>query len=94
MNFETAKNIVIEYLRTQITEDSAIIEASTMEKEYGWIFFYNTKKYIETENPLHSLVGNGPIVILRETGQLCLLDSNVPSKESIENFERDRISHS
>lgn len=34
-----------------------------IESDFGWIFFYNSKEFIETGNPISSLVGNGPIFV-------------------------------
>ena len=33
-------------------DDYAIQEADTVEKPCGWMFFYNTKAYLETKNPI------------------------------------------
>ena len=34
----------------------AIIDDETIEKEYGWVFFYETKEYLKTGDLLDTLV--------------------------------------
>jgi hypothetical protein len=42
----------------------------TIEFELGWVFFYQTKDYIETGDPLKRLIGNAPIIINKQTGAI------------------------
>ena len=41
-----------------------ILDAHTIAKPYGWVFFYNSKKFVESGDFLDSTVGNGPMVVL------------------------------
>lgn len=34
-----------------------------------WIVPYNTKEYLETDNPVHSLIGSEPLFISKTTGK-------------------------
>jgi|HubBroStandDraft_2_1064218.scaffolds.fasta_scaffold421536_2 hypothetical protein len=34
-----------------------------MDRPYGWVFFYQAKRSIETRNPLDGFGGNAPIII-------------------------------
>lgn len=40
-----------------------LLENETIEKECYWIFFYNSKEYIETGNFSYCLAGNSPLII-------------------------------
>ena len=40
-----------------------LIESATMEKTYGWIFFYNSRQYIEEGNMSLALAGNTPLIV-------------------------------
>lgn len=66
----------------------AIIESRTLQKPYGWVFFYNSRRFLETGNPLEALGGNGPIVVERAEGRLHQLGSALPPDASIAEFER------
>ena len=86
-----AHAIVKQYIDDQCRDvpgGVAIIEKRTIQKPYGWIFFYNSNRYLETLSPLEALGGNGPIVVKRADGNLHQLGSGVPPDVSIAEFER------
>jgi hypothetical protein len=45
-----------------------VLEADTIERPFGWVFFYNTKRFIETGVFKYRLAGNGPVIVDRESG--------------------------
>ena len=67
-----------------------VLEERTIAKPYGWIFFYNGKLFIETTDIMHAIAGNGPIVILAETGETILLGTARRPAEEIARFEHER----
>jgi hypothetical protein len=68
--------------------DFAIQESDTVEKPFGWVFFYNTKKFIETGDPKYIRPGNGPLVVERLGGNTTFLSTSLPPAKAIEEFER------
>ena len=48
--------------------DCAILKNETIEKNWGWIFFYQSKAYIESGDFRDMLGGNAPIFVNNETG--------------------------
>ena len=66
----------------------AVWEEYTVERDHVFAFVCNTKKYIETRNPRHTLVGLGPIIVNRRTGAVAVCGSNPSSRESINDYER------
>jgi hypothetical protein len=54
-----------------------IIHNKTIHASEGWIFFYNSKEFIETGDRSSALAGNGPIFVDRN-GDARLLPSAVP----------------
>jgi Immunity protein 35 len=63
-------------------DEFLLIEGNTVETDHGWVFFYNTREFIDTGEPTSSLVGNGPIFVSR-TGEVRELPSAVPWETSI-----------
>ena len=57
--------------------DFALIYDRTVEANEGWVFFYNTREFIETGNSDSRLAGNGPIFVNRN-GVVRNLPSAVP----------------
>jgi hypothetical protein len=64
----------------------SIVDARTIVTEYGWIFFWNTKKFIETRDIKTSIPGAGPIVVTKK-GEVEFLRTNVPPVEAIAEYE-------
>lgn len=67
-----------------------LVEEVTLTKPYGWIFFYNSRRYMDTRDIFHAIAGNGPVVILADTGEVVTLGTALRSEEEIALFERDR----
>src|SRR6185503_3838324 len=55
-----------------------IQEEETLERDFGWIFFISTKKYLQTKNPGDLIPGIGPLVVERATGSAQFLATSVP----------------
>ncbi len=66
-----------------IGESLSIIDRQTVEFDRGWIFFYNTLRYLDKGDELARLAGNGPIFVSR-SGRVFELPSAVPWQESVD----------
>ena len=83
ISFETALEKMKSLLQVMQTESGrgltyVILEGQTIEKPYGWIFFYNTKEFLETGNYLFHLAGNAPILVLRNNGMVIKTSTHEP----------------
>ena len=88
MKREDAERIVQEYLDSHwrhITEVE-IMHDRTIEREYGWIFLYQSKKYLETNNLRDMLIGNAPILV-KHLGETVLFPTSLRVEESIRRYE-------
>ena len=94
---EQAKKIVYEHLNKPPKYDYPDVPKYEMvitdlqEKFYGWIFYYQTKKYIETEDFRDAVAGNVPILFEKETGKLIPL--GVSPLESLELYEKGEFEY-
>jgi len=43
-------------------DDVVFLEELTRERPYGWVFFYESRRFIETGDIMHAFGGNGPLV--------------------------------
>ncbi|MGW3242367.1 YrhB domain-containing protein [Streptomyces sp. NPDC001070] len=71
---ERAREIIDAYL-AQIKSDppdrnvtAVIIEVR--EHRFGWEFWYQSSRYVQTKNTRHMWIGTGPIVVDRRDGRL------------------------
>jgi hypothetical protein len=63
------------------------VEASTIERSFGWVFFYNSRKFLETGVTRYRLAGNGPIIVNKVSGEIVFCGSNKPPEELINDYE-------
>jgi hypothetical protein len=65
-----ALEIVSRELQSMTTpeEPFVIVDSHTIEKPYGWVFFYNSKKFAETSIFSYTLAGNGPVIFSKYDG--------------------------
>lgn len=55
--------------RSDEAREYAIYADRTQEHDFGWVFFFNSKAYVETGDTRHQVPGCGPLVVLRENGE-------------------------
>jgi len=71
-------------------ESRAIIESQTIERPYGWVFFYQSKRYLETRDPSDALAGNAPLIVDRLTGQVTVTGTAHPTEYYLAQYEAAR----
>ena len=89
----TARQIVADYIgRTQSIPETPIIilDEETIEKPYGWIFFYTSQQFYETDDVSYALAGNGPIVVEKADGSVHQLGTAEPEEVTIRAYEAQR----
>jgi len=69
------------------TVELAIVDSETIEKEYGWVFFYQTKEYLKSANIVDALVGNAPFIVNKYTGELIETGTANPIEDYIAEYE-------
>jgi immunity protein 35 of polymorphic toxin system len=67
-----------------------VLEEQTIEKDYGWIFQFTTRRYRETHDPGALVPGTGPLVVERDSGATAFLATSVCPEKAIEEYERRR----
>jgi hypothetical protein len=69
--------------------DYRILVEDTMERPYGWVFFYPSKDFLESGNVLDMLLGNAPLLVLRETGEVRTLGTAHPVEVFLERVDEE-----
>jgi hypothetical protein len=93
VNQQDARKLVLTQINEEynIPGDELVIrDEKTIEKSYGWIFFYNSKRYLQTQEIHYLVIGNGPIIFERDSGNIVRLTSACSANESIEDYEKRR----
>jgi hypothetical protein len=86
---QEAQAIAIKLLHdSQPDAEYEIFSDQTMERDFGWVFFYAPRRYFETKNPKYLIPGDGPLVVLRKDGATRFLPTSVPPIPAVAEFER------
>src|SRR6188768_3437442 len=86
--------IVAEINRSQKDDDAgtpialAIVDEHTIERPWGWVFFYNSRRFVETRDFRHALAGNAPYIVNRHTGEIRLTGTAHKIEYYIAHYER------
>lgn len=70
---------------TATDSEFVILHEKTVEIERGWVFFYNSREFVETGNPISALAGNCPIFVNR-LGNVRELPTAVPWEVGIKDI--------
>jgi len=88
MDIDEAKSFVLAELKQQFGETVQIVDSQTIEKPYGWVFFYNSKEFIETGNIYAALMSNAPLICTRD-GRTYTLQMFCSVNEAVEMIEKE-----
>ena len=70
-------------------EDTLVIlEEETIERPWGWVFFYTSRLWRETGDFRYALAGNAPLIVERDSGRILPTGTALPLEQYIENYER------
>ena len=88
--FKVVRNFLDEMTSSsESTPELTIVEEDTIEKPFGWVFFYQSKIFLETGEYQHRVAGNGPLIVNREGGNLYICPSYQSSEKSISIYEQN-----
>jgi len=80
---DLVRSVVVKESGRQIT----IVEGSTIERPFGWIFFYNSTSYLVGNDGSARLVGNAPIIVNKHSGTLSRTGTSFRAEQYAEAYE-------
>lgn len=87
ITLETAKSLANQHLLSLHQEECEQLTISNIQIEpFGWIFFYQTKEFIETGSISSMLAGNSPFIINNDTGEIYTLGTAYPTDVYIKEY--------
>lgn len=96
MDETTAREIAKRYVdkaARDIGVELQIVDGNTIEGDFGWVFFYDSAKYLESGSISDALAGNAPILIAREDGSVHETGTAHPVEHYIEAYQRCGTCH-
>jgi hypothetical protein len=73
MTKSEAEHRASEYLKAREDEagcELVLMDQQTLERPFGWVFFYDAKRHLETGDFRHALAGNAPILVTKADGRI------------------------
>ena len=64
-----------------------ILESETLEREWGWVFFYDSADHIRTGDEKYAIAGNAPLIVNKISGELIVTGTAWPIEKYIEDYE-------
>lgn len=84
-----ARRLVESRLEGVLKDDQlVIIDELTIERAFGWVFFYDSAKFRQTGQIDFAIAGNGPVFVNRQTGEVELHGSAKPVDAAVAEYER------
>jgi hypothetical protein len=93
LNVTEARSLVQSYINSIYHVDGdelVILDEETIVKPYGWVFLYESRKFLETNNITFAALGNAPIIVEKENGTMTVLGTAEPLEYYIEKYESQR----
>lgn len=67
--------------------ETVILDRATLERSWGWVFFYQSRAYVESGDLDHALGGNAPLIVERDSGRVLVTGTAEPIESYLHNFE-------
>ena len=68
--------------------DFVILDQFTIERPYGWVFFYDSKRHQETGAFEDLVAGNAPILVTKHDGAVHVTGTAHATEHYLDNYER------
>ena len=72
-----------------------ILDNAIIERDFGWVFFYQSDRFLATDDMSYALVGNAPIIVNKYEGSVYVTGTADPVEVYIRSYEKtgDPYSH-
>jgi hypothetical protein len=82
-----ARSLAEAYLKSLALEDDVVILPATIERPFGWVFFWQSREFVETGNPGAQLAGNAPLIVNRHDRSISPTGTALPIESYIVSYE-------
>jgi hypothetical protein len=79
----------LQKLQVASTPELVLVKDRTIERDWGWVFFYTSARYVQTRDIRDALAGNAPYLVNRHTGEVRVTGTARPIEHYIAEYERE-----
>jgi hypothetical protein len=79
-----ARRSALEYVQSmssRIQVELTLLEDETRDEGWCWVFFYQSRTFVETGSEQDALLDSGPLIVVKETGALHQAGTSAPLEE-------------
>lgn len=96
IDYENAEKIAKNYVSSMqgATEaaDLVLVGEETLTEGFGWVFFYNSAKWLETGDIRYAIAGNAPFIVDANDGSVSEMGTAEPIEVYIDEYRENRRS--
>jgi hypothetical protein len=86
-------NLIREYVKRKDDGlDLVLQEDKTISEDFGWVFFYTTRRFLKTGDFRDIVGGNAPFIIDHDSGKLTVTGTTHPIEQYIDEYRKRRNS--
>ena len=92
MTKDEARQIALAHVKAIGREtllELVILDAHTIEKSYGWVFFYDSQRHVQSGDFRDSIAGNAPILIMKADGKIRETGTAMPLEHYLKQFDAE-----
>ena len=70
-------------------DELILLDDDTLERDWGWVFFYDSRLWRETRDARYQIRGNGPLIVNRYDGSVRMCGTAHPSEYYVSAYETE-----
>ena len=70
-------------------DELVLVDDDTLEREWGWVFFFASRRWRETGEPALRSEGEGPLIVNRFDGQVHVTGTGRPSEYFVTRYDTE-----
>lgn len=89
---DEARQIALAHVKAMEREaqlELVILDAHTIERSYGWVFFYDSQRHVQSGDFRDSIAGNAPILITKADGKIHETGTAMPIEHYLKKFDAE-----
>ena len=94
LTFTEAREQALATVRTRpadlpLGDELVLIEDDTIERDWGWVFFFTSRLWRDTGDPRYENHGEGPLIVNRYDGSVHTTGTSHPSEYYVTRYETE-----
>lgn len=87
-DFTQASRLAMAWIDIVCAGEARIVREATIAKPYGWVFYYQSKEFLDEGIASAQLAGNAPILVDRHTFELRVTGTAKPLEQYLKDYEK------